>query len=51
MNAHAAQVDARHKISRIVLLYQIGEGQVRCIGVVDVAPHPENAPTLAGHRI
>ena len=40
-SSHTAQVDARHQIGRVVLLYQVREWQVRRVGMVDVTPHDE----------
>ncbi len=40
-----------HKISSIVLLYQIGERQVRSIGMIHMAAHYQwKAPTRAGQK-
>lgn len=40
-SAYASQVDTRHEVGGVVLLYQIREGQVGSIGMVDVTSHNE----------
>ena len=38
-STHTSQIDAGHKICRIVLFYQIRERQIGSIGMVDVTSH------------
>ena len=33
------QVNTRHKISGIILFYQIGKRQIGCIGMIDMTSH------------
>lgn len=38
-STYTAQVDTRHKISRVILLYQVGERQIGSVGMINVTPH------------
>ena len=46
--AHAAQVDTRHEVGGVVLLDEVGEGQITRVRMGDVAPHDERESTDTG---
>ena len=45
---HTTQVDSRHQIRGILLLNQVGERQVRCIGMVHMTPHHQRKSAYTG---